>query len=239
MSAQDYEQLTLFREDSPVSRSLSPGSSEARKMTVTSGLRCLELSGSFGPLGSLARMCLGSSIWHSTRCWLTWKTRATPSKRTLYRLAASTPRTDGNDALFWPTPSTGAALCGGTGNWKTLKAMERRGLITEAERKELSKGNGGKTNPALLEWLMGYEQAFTRLIPTPRASDYKGAASNRWYSQTVHVERERERERQGGRYRSQLCELAEATPLGIIGRLNPMWIEWLMGYPTGWTELER
>ena len=27
---------------------------------------------------------------------------------------------------------------------------------------------------------MGYEQNFTRLIPTPRASDYKGAATNRF-----------------------------------------------------------
>ena len=40
-----------------------------------------------------------------------------------------------------------------------------------------------------------------------------------------------------GAYRSQLCELLEATPLGIIGRMNPAWTEWLMGYPIGWTEL--
>ena len=49
------------------------------------------------------------------------------------------------------------------------------------------------------------------------------------------TERERERE---SRYRTQLCELAEVTPLGVIGRLNPNWIEWLMGYPIGWTELD-
>jgi Site-specific DNA methylase len=48
--------------------------------------------------------------------------------------------------------------------------------------------------------------------------------------------RERERERRSA-YRSQLCELVEATPLGILGRLNPEWTEWLMGYPIGWTEL--
>jgi DNA (cytosine-5)-methyltransferase 1 len=22
------------------------------------------------------------------------------------------------------------------------------------------------------------------------------------------------------------------------GKLNPTWVEWLMGYPTGWTDLE-
>ena len=40
-----------------------------------------------------------------------------------------------------------------------------------------------------------------------------------------------------GAYRSQLCELLEATPLGIIGRSNPEFLEWMMGYPIGWTEL--
>ena len=40
-----------------------------------------------------------------------------------------------------------------------------------------------------------------------------------------------------GRYRHQLCELLEVTPLGIIGRSNPAYLEWLMGYPIGWTEL--
>ena len=48
--------------------------------------------------------------------------------------------------------------------------------------------------------------------------------------------RERERERRG-RYRGQLEELVELTPLGKIGRLNPMWVEWLMGFPIGWTDL--
>ena len=43
----------------------------------------------------------------------------------------------------------------------------------------------------------------------------------------------------GGYYRHQLMELLEATPRGSIGRTNPAWIEWLMGYPIGWTELSH
>lgn len=49
--------------------------------------------------------------------------------------------------------------------------------------------------------------------------------------------RERERERRSG-YRGQLHELLEVTPLGIIGRMNPEYVEWLMGFPIGWTELD-
>lgn len=41
----------------------------------------------------------------------------------------------------------------------------------------------------------------------------------------------------GGYYKHNLHELVEASPDGIIGRLNPTWAEWLMGYPIGWTEL--
>ena len=233
MSKQDYEQLTLFPAGSPVNRSALPGSGEARKMTVTSGQRCSGLYKNSGPLGSLVRMCLESSIWHSTRCFLTWKTLVTKSNVCLFRLAVSMPRTKESGVPLWPTPSTGASLCGGTGNFKTLQRMAEIGLISEEERRQLSQGNGGKTNPELVEWLMGYEQKFTELIPTPMASDYKGAALNRCWlpsSQTVQVVRER-------RYRGQLHELCELTLLGKIGPLNPEWVEWLMGFPTGWTDL--
>ena len=180
MKEQDLEQSMSSQADFHVNHFPLPGSEQARMMTVTSGRKCSELSENSGPLGCLVKMCLESSIWHSTRCLLTWKTKVTPSSRLLFRLAVSMPRTEGNESLFWPTPSTGAALCAGTGNFRMLQKMAEKGLITEEERRQLSQGNGGKTNPELLEWLMGYTQAFTGLLPTPRASDYKGAATNRF-----------------------------------------------------------
>lgn len=48
MTEQGCEQLTFFQAGSPVNRSPSPGSEEARRMTVTSGRKCLELSKSCG-----------------------------------------------------------------------------------------------------------------------------------------------------------------------------------------------
>ena len=47
--------------------------------------------------------------------------------------------------------------------------------------------------------------------------------------------RERERERRG--YNFLLRHLLEHTPRGKIGLMNPTYLEWLMGYPIGWTEL--
>ena len=197
MKKQVSGQLTLFQEDSPANRFPSPGSDEARTMTVTSGRKCLESYENSGPLSSLVRMCLESRIWHSTKRLLTWNVHLTKSNVSVFRLVASMPHTKGTESLLWPTPSTGAALCGGTGNFKHLQEFADAGIITEEERKALSQGNGGKTNPEFLEWLMGYEQKFSDLIPTPTNTDYKGGALSRYWkdsSQNGHVERERERE---------------------------------------------
>jgi hypothetical protein len=58
--------------------------------------------------------------------------------------------------MMWPTPTTGAGLCGGTGNFKQLQALADAGVITEDERRQMSQGNGGKLNPTWVEWLMGF-----------------------------------------------------------------------------------
>ena len=180
MKKQVCGQLTFFPEGFPVSRSALQDSDEARMMTVSSGRKCAASYGKSGRLGCLVKTCLESSIWHSTRCSLIWKPVVTKDRRLLFRLVASMRRTNDTGSQFWPTPSTGAALCAGTGNFKTLQAMAKAGLITEEERRQLSQGNGGKTNPGLLEWLMGYEQRFTELIPTPTARDWKGGKASRY-----------------------------------------------------------
>lgn len=224
MSVPDYEQLTLFPEGFPASLSLLPGSVKAMEMTVTSGLRCSESLENSNPLGSLVKMCLESSIWHSTRCYLTWQTKATPHNRLLFRLAVSMPHIEGIESQLWPTPVHGH-VTGGTGAMAIMKKFLQQGKITQEEYRSFVAGNGGKTNPELLEWLMGYQAAFTQLLPTPRASDYKGSPLNRYVG--------------GVHYRHQLDELVEVTPLGKIGQMNPEWVEWLMGYPIGWTELSH
>ena len=55
--------------------------------------------------------------------------------------------------------------------------------------------------------------------PTPAASDYKGAPKNRFMGSET--------------YRSNLCEAVRENQHSA--HLNPDWVEWLMGYPSGWT----
>ena len=48
---------------------------------------------------------LASSIWNSTRCFLTWKVQATPAKRLIFRLAESMPTTFAIESGLLPTPT--------------------------------------------------------------------------------------------------------------------------------------
>ena len=73
----------------------------------------------------------------------------------------------------------------------------------------------------------------TKQWPTPTSREYKGARS-------------KESMEKSGRnpMTNTLSDSVEAesgyqTPEGkLSGSLNPMWIEWLMGYPIGWTDLK-
>lgn len=198
MKKQDFEQLTLFQGDSPASRLVQPGSAEAVQMTVTSGRRCSELYRRSDPVGWLVRMLLASSVWRSTRCFLTWKASATPAKRWFFRLVPSTPRTEGTGLRLWPTttkrdykgsnsmehlqregkhhqgqlanfvklfptPTTGAGMCGGSGNYQKLKDLENSGQISGEERRSMAAGNGGQLNPDWVEWLMGFQIGWTEV----------------------------------------------------------------------------
>ena len=208
MSGQDYEQLTLFQGDSHANLLVLPGSDEARKMTVTSGLKCSASYKKSGPLGCLVRTCLESSIWHSTRCYLRWKISATPARRSLFQLAVSMPRTSDSELQFWPT-MTASGLTS-EGQRMMLQRMADKGLMTKQERRAMINGNGGRINPEWAEWLMGYLRMFTSLIPTPTGSDYRGGCLSRYYrSQNVQVERERERE--AG---TACCGASNAVPVG-------------------------
>ena len=64
---------------------------------------------------------------------------------------------------MFPPPTTGAGLCGGTGNYQQLEKLKEQGVISEDERKNMSQGNGGQLNPYWVEWLMGFPEGWTEI----------------------------------------------------------------------------
>src|SRR6478609_10154676 len=99
------DQLTFFAPEYHASLFLLPGSDEAKRTTVGSGLLCAQSLTLHNPIACLLKTCMASSRWGSTRCYLTWKRSATPAGRSLFRLVPSAPPTGAIASGFWPTPN--------------------------------------------------------------------------------------------------------------------------------------
>lgn len=267
-------QLTLFAGDTPVSHSATPGSAEARTMTATSGRKCVGSWLPSGPLGACLKTLLVTSAWGSTKCFLTWRTKATPANRLLFQLAPSMPRTDATEfgllptaVTFysredWPTPHAnchmGAGEHGEGGDnlqtavafWQTPN-VPNGGRVNPVDMSPTGKMPDGRKRQVGLEhqvrmverglWptpiandaekrgipKVGAGQAgAVHMVPTPTTSMCKGSSGG---AMTRKSGRSRENDRLD-------YKIEGADPV-TNGRLNPTWVELLMGFPPGWTEV--
>jgi hypothetical protein len=73
-----------------------------------------------------------------------------------------------------------------------------------------------------------YEKTTTKIYPTPCATDYKGSGKNGELRDRLDYAVERVGTK---------SKIYEAPPQNG-GQLNPTWVEWLMGWPLGWTDLK-
>lgn len=209
---------TLFAEDTPASPLVRPGSDEARKMTATSGQRCLPLSKEQGPLGLLERTLLGTSAWASTTCFLTWRAKATPAGRLLFQLAPQVPPTAATEFGLWQTPVADDAVNRARGKfnsrgepklsaqakmWPTPLARDCKGPAMSRAR--IQAGRKPDNLPSAVKH-----------YATPQARDYRTGQAERWNNPN----RSRNLNDQMG------------------GKLSVIFVEYLMGFPEGWTDLE-
>lgn len=101
------EQSTFSLADFRVNRSARPASNSRKKTSDTFGRKCSESFARSSRAGLLARMLTASFVWRSTLYALTWKVKATPSKRSYCQLAASpfrTADTEHGSSRVYPTP---------------------------------------------------------------------------------------------------------------------------------------
>lgn len=101
--------------------------------------------------------------------------------------------------------------------WPTPCAMEPEkdieNLIARLGRTRKERGGGGAPNLGTM----------VKLFPTPKKRDSKGTSSKRGPDHPRHLHN--------------LDSVVEMGIGQINGRLNPLWVEWLMGWPIGWTGL--
>ncbi len=108
MRKQDLKQSPSSPAASPASPSPPRESGGALRMNATCGRKCAELLPSCGPVGCLGKMLLASSIWGSTKRFLTWQKRDTLFSHSYFRLAVSAHGMSASELLssrlMFPTP---------------------------------------------------------------------------------------------------------------------------------------
>jgi hypothetical protein len=165
----------------------------------------------------------GSGYWLTPTTMNIAPTESRREKRTEYK--ASVGRKDSPGSLaeqvmtpkFWPTPRSCSAMAA---------------TITPENSWDQDRFPN-------LETIVG-----RRTWPTPQARDWKGSSGRsikglecdlptavKWPTPTAHNAKETNAPSEANRNEPTL-----ASRVG--GHLNPMWVEWLMGWPLGWTDLK-
>ena len=127
--------------------------------------------------------------------------------------------TPANRLLFQLVPSTPHTEETGSGLLHTPRTTDRLWPTPTVQ----------DSNKATKKWRDSHQNNLTAAVfnpqkmwPTPAATNYKGSVKDRYMGSET--------------YRANLDEAVRTHRED--GQLNPDWVEWLMGYPIGWTSLQ-
>ena len=240
----DFFPSTSSLEDTLANLSPSQVEKKVKKIRDTSGQSILDLSKNVGQLGLLEKMLVDTLNSVSTPLSRTWRVKTTPLGRLVFQLRASVPTTKEKESGLWLTPSAT------TISTRSKESMEKRKKYRESiGRTTVPPGN-------LAEQVQHGHKA-THMWRTPDAHSGRGPSSEKrmkmklekkmpislndqvahpklmWPTPTAN---EDACGKPTGKMQKMLGNHPQVrTPGG--GTLNPMWVEWLMGYPSGWTDL--
>jgi DNA (cytosine-5)-methyltransferase 1 len=233
----EWNDLPLFAEGTPASLSVQQVIAKVKKILATCGLGYDKPLASYAPTTQFWKMSEG--IFPSGEQPLL--PILPPSGMTrngeLFQQPPWEPLTGETASSSWPTPTTqdhivrrstqqktGSRHSVGLGDavrmWPTPTTQEVEHPNMELTETGRRKASGGGSSHSV-----GLADA-VHLWPTPTHGKLAGGqgAFNRvqeLYSQGTISDEER-----------------KAMQAGNGGKLNPMWVEWLMGFPPGWTDLE-
>lgn len=202
---------------SPVRTSAKPAPAPAsRERARGSGSRTSKPFARFDPATSSWRTSQFSLSGALTSYSGDWPRAGTMRNGTVSPRAPLAPLTDATGYSSWPTPTTADAF---TDKLRSSQQTEgSRHLVNLAQAVQMwptpmasDALRGSRTYARGNPTLLGV----VKLLPTPKASDGRRNG--------CRSEQERD---------------SPDLPAIVGGRLNPTWVEWLMGFPLGWTDLE-
>lgn len=247
--------FSLAGSPDPASHTAQPESDLERMMTATSGRKCLEQFERSGRAGLWARtfaaLLVGMEGWYSTKCRLIWKLKGTRYSRLYFQLVPSMRPTgeigyglsllkkpakfDNSGSLaqemmcgfrMLPTPNKSEAnkyttkLNQNSQRGTSLHCLAVNGLLPTPKKREAShcKAEAKRRTPSM------ESLAAMGLLPTPtKSSDQKGGCTRT------------DPERQNDTLAHAIHGIVWET--GKTSQLNPRFVEEMMGFPEGWTEL--
>lgn len=223
-------------EDSSLNLSFLPGSKEAEKMTVASGKVCNESSLHTGIFELLERILL-EKPWSSERCYLTWKIKEMAENRLLFKLTPSLPQREFGSSPMWATPNAMDVLPPRFG--ETMEKNLYRGDHENPKaRKRARSGN------------LREQVVHPQMWPTPAARDVKGVSgSGRQMRKGYPADTLPNAVNMFPTPSASMVTMQDMVQAKFAGSdpkrpkygeassgsLNPTWVEWMMGYPLGWT----
>lgn len=235
-----YPQLTLFAEDTPVSRSVTPATETAQTTHGTSGHVSVTPFALFDPDSHCWRTCQGTLVSDLDRYSQTWPRAGMTRNGIAYLQQPSAPLTAVIEYSLW--------LHGQTWSTPTTQEVEHPDMeINEKGRRAAKSGHGRGHSIGLADQVRMWPTptahmakegghpaegrrntptlTFQALWPTPTASSWGNEGSRNLLQKNVEAGEITEAEKR-------------QMSAGNGGKLNPEWVEWLMGFPTGWTDLE-
>lgn len=194
-------------EDSLANPTQVPEIDLERKMSDTSGRKCLEQLGKFSQVGlwakTFADLLIGMEGWYSMKCSLTWKLKATKSSRFYFQLVPLMLPIEETEFGLLPTVSTT--------DWNTPFTKIQKEKYLKRRHKE-----GKMAYPISFNQLR--QIAYEQLLPTPTCQDAKQKENSPSQQHKV-------------------SELAIRVAGGSGFQLNPQFVIEMMGFPTDWTLL--
>lgn len=252
VEATTLRQLTLSAEDSPVRTSATQGRGRASKKERgrASGMSSPESFASLGPDGCWLKTCQGFSQLTLGGEWEpyleTWPRAGTMQNGIAYQRRPSAPRTSVTGSSLWPTtvaqddgktPEAHLAMKARMkgGPRKTITSLQV--MVKAVERRMWPTPDASQRGPRAADLMVkGKRQVRRRTSGQQRGMDLQTAVKL-WPTPRANlVTRVSFREAQK-RLHKRNSEDAVATPQ--CGQLNPTWVEGLMGFPFGWSDISE
>ena len=236
------EIATSSQQDTLVNPSVKQVSAKAKKTHATSGRTLRKIIASKDPLGLFSKTFMVTSAWDSTRCSLTWSPKATHKDVCCSSVAVGAPHKRNRVWIVGHTEDNGCD--------RGTEATGREGTESQQDESQLeiwselsrpshvadtsSKDSAHVADTTSLEYKdcgpVGPEQEShshaRQEVPVCSGEDVADTLSERAQGGTA-----------GDKMQKMLGNHPEVRNSGT-GTLNPTWVEWLMGYPKGWTDLK-